>query len=85
MRVGKLCLLALRFWMGLILVLGFSSHYYSPTRRRLVYSRILQTYDWLLMVINLGAFYLYYRYAMTYFLEGMFRRQGFVNQVRINL
>ncbi|EDX17637.1 GD15991 [Drosophila simulans] len=81
MRVGKLCRLALRFWMGLVVVLGFSSHYYSPTRRRLVHSRILQTYDWLLMVINLVAFYAYYRYAMTYFLEGMFRRQGFVNQV----
>ncbi|EDV46053.1 putative gustatory receptor 10b [Drosophila erecta] len=81
MRVGKLCRLALRFWMGLILVLGFSSHYYSPTRRRLVHSRILQTFNWLLMAINLMAFYAYYRYSRTYFLKAMFRRQRFVNQV----
>ncbi|XP_043659001.1 putative gustatory receptor 10b [Drosophila teissieri] len=81
MRVGKLCRLALRFWLGFILVLGFSSHYYSPTRRRLVHSRILLTFDWLLMAINLVAFYAYYSYAMTYFLEATFRRQGFVMQV----
>ncbi|EDX01977.1 putative gustatory receptor 10b [Drosophila yakuba] len=81
MRLGKLSRLALRFWMGFILVLGFSSHYYSPTRRSLVHSRILQTFDWLLMAINLVAFYAYYKYAQTYFMEATFRRQGFVIQV----
>ncbi|XP_017084613.1 putative gustatory receptor 10b [Drosophila eugracilis] len=81
MQVGKLCRLALRFWMGLTLVLGCFCHYYCPTRRRLVYSRLLQIFNWVIMIVNLGMYYFYFIYATNYFAKGTFRRQTFVIQL----
>nr|XP_017011106.2 putative gustatory receptor 10b [Drosophila takahashii] len=81
MRAERLCRWALRCWMGLILVLGMSCHFYSSNRRRLVHSRVLQAYSWLTIAANLALYYVYYIYAITYFAEGTFRRQRFVIQV----
>ncbi|XP_016986895.1 putative gustatory receptor 10b [Drosophila rhopaloa] len=81
MRARRLCRMALRFWMGLVLILGMSSHFYSPTRRRLVHSRLLQIYNWLMMVANFILFYTYQQYAVDYFVAGTFKRQTFVAMV----
>ncbi|KAH8354686.1 hypothetical protein KR084_002565 [Drosophila pseudotakahashii] len=81
MRAERMCRLALRCWMVLILVLGLSCHFYSRNRRRLVHSRLLQAYSWLAMAANSVLYCVYYIYASTYFAEGTFRRQSFVNLV----
>ncbi|XP_017121687.1 putative gustatory receptor 10b [Drosophila elegans] len=81
MRVRRLCQMALRSWMGLVLSLGLSCHYYSHTRGRLVHSRLLQIYNWMTMVANIVLYFPYFTYALVYFAEGTFRRQSFVIMV----
>ncbi|XP_017045488.1 putative gustatory receptor 10b [Drosophila ficusphila] len=78
MQVRRMCRKALRLWMGLILILGLSCHFYSKTRRRLVHSRLLQTFCCLTIAVNLALYYFYYVYTASYFVKGTFRRQKFV-------
>ncbi|XP_037727613.1 putative gustatory receptor 10b [Drosophila subpulchrella] len=83
MGVARFCRMALRLWWGVILVLALSCHFYSPSRRRLVHSRLLAIYSWLIMAANLVLFYAYYICSSTYFADGTFEQeqQQFMDQI----
>ncbi|KAH8409241.1 hypothetical protein KR009_011215 [Drosophila setifemur] len=81
MLARRMCRMALRLWMGQLLLLGLSCHFYSPSRGRLVHSRYLQVYKWLQMAIHLVMYWGYKDYSRGFFPKGTFHRQGFVLQV----
>ncbi|XP_017136981.2 putative gustatory receptor 10b [Drosophila miranda] len=73
--------LLLRIWMIQGLVLGITGHYYSPSRRRLVPSRVLRWYSWLMMLATLALYWGYWYYVQDYFVQGTFRRHVFVRSL----
>ncbi|KAH8301553.1 hypothetical protein KR059_005704 [Drosophila kikkawai] len=81
MRARRLCGLVLRCWLGLVIVLGQSCHFYSSARKSLRHSRILQIYSCLMTAIAMVLYFPYMEYSRAYFAKGTFRRQSFVIQV----
>ncbi|KAH8235443.1 hypothetical protein KR032_000364 [Drosophila birchii] len=78
MRARRLCRQTLRCWMGLVIVLGLSSHSYNWVSKSLKHSRFLQIYSWLMMAITLVLYIPFWGYSLAYFAKGTFRRQSFV-------